>query len=48
MLETIGQELICRIGALLPEDKHGVCSGDDRIPIFQKENGFLPDVSLLR
>lgn len=41
-LTQIGQELICRIGALLPEDRHGVCSGDTRIKRFQKENGFSP------
>ncbi|HIA94847.1 MAG TPA: 1-acyl-sn-glycerol-3-phosphate acyltransferase [Candidatus Marinimicrobia bacterium] len=43
-IETIGQELICRIGALLSEDKHGVCKGDSRISGFQKENGFNPQV----
>ena len=41
-IETIGQELICRIGALLSEDKHGVCMGDSRISGYQKENGFNP------
>ena len=41
-IETIGQELICRIGALLSADKHGVCKGDSRISGFQKENGFNP------
>jgi|TARA_B110000495_G_scaffold82273_1_gene70764 1-acyl-sn-glycerol-3-phosphate acyltransferase len=44
-LESIGKELICRIGALLPEDRHGVCQDDERIPEFQKENGFHPTPS---
>ena len=41
-IETIGEELISRIGALLPEDKRGVCFGDTRLLDFQKENGFFP------
>ena len=41
-LENIGEELMSRIGALLPDDMHGVCDGDKRIPKFQKENGFVP------
>ena len=41
-IEDVGHELICRIAALLPENKHGVCSGDPSIRKFQKENGFLP------
>lgn len=41
-LESIGEELMSRIGALLPDDMHGVCDGDKRIPVFQKENGFVP------
>ena len=41
-IETIGEELITRIGALLPEDKRGVCFGDTRLLDFQKENGFFP------
>ena len=41
-IETIGEELISRIGALLPEDKRGVCFGDTRLLGFQKENGFFP------
>ncbi|MBT3937307.1 MAG: 1-acyl-sn-glycerol-3-phosphate acyltransferase [Candidatus Marinimicrobia bacterium] len=41
-IETIGEELITRIGALLPEDKRGVCFGDTRLLGFQKENGFFP------
>ena len=47
-IETIGQELICRIGALLSEDKHGVCKGDSRISGFQKENGFNPQAVCAR
>jgi len=40
-IESIGNELMCRIAALLPEDMHGVCAGDTRISQFQKENGLL-------
>ena len=39
-ITKIGEELICRIGALLPDEKHGVCAGDKRIPEFRKINGF--------
>ena len=41
-IEEVGHELICRIAALLPEKRHGVCSGDPSIKKFQKENSFLP------
>jgi 1-acyl-sn-glycerol-3-phosphate acyltransferase len=41
-ITKIGEELICRIGALLPDEKHGVCAGDKRIPEFRKINGFSP------
>ncbi|MBL51821.1 MAG: hypothetical protein CMG57_07685 [Candidatus Marinimicrobia bacterium] len=41
-IEEVGHELICRIAALLPENRHGVCSGDPSIKKFQKENSFLP------
>ena len=39
-IETISSELMCRIAALLPDDKHGVYSNDERIPNYRLENGF--------
>ena len=39
-LETASRELMCRIAALLPDEKHGEFSGDPSIPIYQKENGL--------
>ena len=41
-ITKIGEELICRIGALLPNEKHGVCAGDKRISEFRKINGLSP------
>jgi len=41
-ITKIGEELICRIGALLPDERHGVCAGDRRIDRFRKINGFTP------
>ena len=41
-ITQIGEELICRIGALLPDEKHGVCAGDKRISEFRKINGLSP------
>jgi len=41
-ITKIGEELICRIGALLPDKNHGVCAGDKRIPEFRNINGFSP------
>ena len=41
-ITKIGEELICRIGALLPDDRHGVCAGDKRVDKFRKINGFTP------
>ena len=41
-IAQIGEELMCRIGALLPDEKHGVCAGDNRISEFRKINGFPP------
>jgi len=41
-ITKIGEELICRIGALLPDEKHGVCAGDKRISEFRKINNFSP------
>lgn len=45
-IETIGHELMCRIAALMPEEKHGVCKGDQRIPSFQRVNGIVPAKNL--
>jgi len=41
-ITQIGEELICRIGALLPDERHGVCAGDKRISEFRKINGLSP------
>ncbi len=41
-LEKIGHQLICRIAALLPESRHGVCQGEKIIDLYQKENGINP------
>ena len=34
------KELMCRIAALLPEEKHGCFSGDPSISTYQTENGL--------
>ena len=39
-ITKIGEELICRIGALLPDERHGVCTGDKRISEFRKINNL--------
>ena len=39
-LEMASRELMCRIAALLPDEKHGDFSGDPSIPVYQKENGL--------
>jgi 1-acyl-sn-glycerol-3-phosphate acyltransferase len=39
-LEKASRELMCRIAALLPDEKHGEFSSDPSIPIYQKENGL--------
>ena len=39
-LETASRELMCRIAALLPYEKHGEFSGDPSISVYQKENGL--------
>ena len=42
-LDEIGKELICRIAALLPKNRHGTYAGDKQIKKHQKENGFHPE-----
>ena len=37
-LEDYSQELMCRIAALLPDDRHGEYSNDKRITKYRKEN----------
>ena len=37
-LENYSRELMCRIAALLPSDRHGDYSGDKSILKYQKEN----------
>ena len=42
-LDKIGKELICRIAALLPSNKHGAYAGEKQIIKYQNENGFYPE-----
>jgi len=42
IMKDNGKEMIARIAALLPKKNHGVCLGDRRIPLYQKENGIIP------
>ena len=37
-LESYSRELMCRIAALLPSDRHGEYSGDKSILKYQKQN----------
>ncbi|MFQ6677428.1 MAG: lysophospholipid acyltransferase family protein [Fidelibacterota bacterium] len=37
-MDKIGEKIMCRIAALLPENTHGVFKNDDRILQFKKEN----------
>ncbi len=39
-IDTISEELMCRIAALLPDNEHGVYSKDKRIQAYREENGF--------
>ena len=39
-IDTISEELMCRIAALLPDSEHGVYSKDKRIHTYREENGF--------
>ena len=39
-LESSSKELMCRIAALLPSERHGDFSGDSSITKYQKENGI--------
>ena len=39
-LESYSRELMCRIAALLPDDKHGDFTGDKTIKKYRKEDGF--------
>ena len=39
-IANCSKELMCRIAALLPEEKHGCFSGDPRISTYQTENGL--------
>ena len=41
-LERSSKELMCRIAALLPKDKHGEFLDDPSISKYQKENGIDP------
>ena len=41
-LDRSSKELMCRIAALLPKDKHGEFLGDPSISKYQKENGIDP------
>ena len=37
-LKEIGDKVMCRIGALLPDKCHGVYAGDPSIKVYRKEN----------
>ena len=37
-LDIASREIMCRIAALLPDEKHGEFSGDPKITAYQKEN----------
>ena len=39
-LESYSRELMCRIAALLPDNKHGDFTGDKTIKKYRKEDGF--------
>jgi len=39
-MTTIGENIICRIAALLPEDAHGIVKGDKRIATYAEENNL--------
>ena len=39
-LNKIGDEIMCRIAALLPEDRHGSFKHNKTISEYQKKNGF--------
>ena len=39
-LENFNQELMCRIAALLPDDRHGDYYNDERIPKYRDENNL--------
>ena len=39
-LENYSRELMCRIAALLPDNKHGDFTGDKTIKKYRKEDGF--------
>ena len=39
-LESYSRELMCRIAALLPNNKHGDFTGDKTIKKYRKEDGF--------
>ena len=37
-IDKIGDEVMCRIAALLPDRTHGVYANDPKITIYKKEN----------
>ena len=41
-LEKIGHEMMCRIAALLPENRRGSFSKEKTITSFQKQNKIIP------
>ena len=36
------KEMMSRIAALLPDENHGICSGDYKIKDYQDQNGIIP------
>ena len=41
-LHAIGDEMMCRIASLLPNNRQGPFSGHHKIKTYQRENGIVP------
>ena len=41
-LHAIGDEIMCRIASLLPNNRQGPFSGHHKIKTYQRENGIVP------
>ena len=39
-LNNIGEEIMCRIAALLPDERHGIFSGNNNITLFREQNAL--------
>ena len=42
MLENIGVDVMCRIAALLPENRQGIYRNNSKVKKYQKKNGYTP------